>query len=319
MTDGSIGPDIQQMNKRPWKRAKYTNKKDIVHATLSSASYMSRTLFAWLISHQPAVLFSQNKPATSNQPAVFFSQNKSAPAISHQPNEQVVWFSEPCHNFCFFIKSLPVAICQRNRAPSVFSICPKYVIEILKGADDDAETTHKKQGHQPTFYTYAGSTGLHDGTRPPELFGEPYHTCSQTARRVEARTPRQESTRAGRALLAQAGRATVPCWGQIATTKSASVAMCRRPGNPYAMRCIADADACDAARPLRASRTERAPPGYGLVAEEGRMPSRRHKTLASASPIRYYDLSLSVFVKGFRDVGPGRRAEYCLLPLLRMG
>jgi hypothetical protein len=40
------------------------------------------------ISHQPAVLFSQNKPATSNQPAVLFSQNKSAPAISHQPNEQ---------------------------------------------------------------------------------------------------------------------------------------------------------------------------------------------------------------------------------------
>jgi hypothetical protein len=45
-------------------------------------------LFVWLISHQPAVLFSQNKPATSNQPIVLFSQNKSAPAISHQPNEQ---------------------------------------------------------------------------------------------------------------------------------------------------------------------------------------------------------------------------------------
>jgi hypothetical protein len=41
-----------------------------------------------LISHQPAVLFSQNKPATSNQPAVLFSQNKSAPAINHQPNEE---------------------------------------------------------------------------------------------------------------------------------------------------------------------------------------------------------------------------------------
>jgi hypothetical protein len=25
-------------------------------------------LFAWLISHQPAVLFSRNKPATNNQP-----------------------------------------------------------------------------------------------------------------------------------------------------------------------------------------------------------------------------------------------------------
>jgi hypothetical protein len=45
-------------------------------------------MFAWLISHQPAVLFSQNKPATSNQPTVLFSRNKPAPAISHQPNEQ---------------------------------------------------------------------------------------------------------------------------------------------------------------------------------------------------------------------------------------
>jgi hypothetical protein len=45
-------------------------------------------LFVWLISHQPAVIFSQNKPATSNQPTVLFSHNKSAPAISHQPNEQ---------------------------------------------------------------------------------------------------------------------------------------------------------------------------------------------------------------------------------------
>jgi hypothetical protein len=45
-------------------------------------------LFAWLISHQPAVLFSHNKSATSNQPVVLFSQNKSAPAISHQPTEQ---------------------------------------------------------------------------------------------------------------------------------------------------------------------------------------------------------------------------------------
>jgi hypothetical protein len=47
--------------------------------------YFICTLFAWLISHQPAV---QNKPATSNQPTVLFSQNKSAPAVSHQPTEQ---------------------------------------------------------------------------------------------------------------------------------------------------------------------------------------------------------------------------------------
>jgi hypothetical protein len=50
------------------------------------------TLFVWLISHQPAVRFSQNKPATSNQPAVLFSHNKSAPAINHQPNEQAASF-----------------------------------------------------------------------------------------------------------------------------------------------------------------------------------------------------------------------------------
>jgi hypothetical protein len=49
---------------------------------------LKMSLFAWLISHQPTVLFSQNKPATSNQPTVLFSQNKSTPAISHQPNEQ---------------------------------------------------------------------------------------------------------------------------------------------------------------------------------------------------------------------------------------
>jgi hypothetical protein len=45
-------------------------------------------LFAWFISHQPTVLFSQNKSATSNQPAILLSQNKSAPTNSNQPNEQ---------------------------------------------------------------------------------------------------------------------------------------------------------------------------------------------------------------------------------------
>jgi hypothetical protein len=45
-------------------------------------------MFIWLISHQTAVLFSQNKQAISNQPAVLLSQNKPASATSHQPNEQ---------------------------------------------------------------------------------------------------------------------------------------------------------------------------------------------------------------------------------------
>jgi hypothetical protein len=43
-------------------------------------------LFAWLISHQPTVFFSQNKPATNNQPAVLFSQNKPAPSATSQTN-----------------------------------------------------------------------------------------------------------------------------------------------------------------------------------------------------------------------------------------
>jgi hypothetical protein len=64
------------------------------------------SLFAWLISHQPAVLFSQNKPATSNQPTVLLSQNESAPAISHQPTEQ----AESCKDYgrrCLPHPSLP--------------------------------------------------------------------------------------------------------------------------------------------------------------------------------------------------------------------
>jgi hypothetical protein len=42
------------------------------------------------LAYQPPAssTFSHNKPATSNQPAVLFSQNKPAPAISHQPTEQ---------------------------------------------------------------------------------------------------------------------------------------------------------------------------------------------------------------------------------------
>jgi hypothetical protein len=50
-------------------------------------------LFAWLISHQPAVLFSQNKPATSNQPAVLLSEQIST---SHQPPaKRTGWWFDP--------------------------------------------------------------------------------------------------------------------------------------------------------------------------------------------------------------------------------
>jgi hypothetical protein len=61
--------------------------EDIADTTLTSSN-VHITLFVWLISHQPAVLFSQNKPAITNQSAVHFSQNKPAPIISHQPNER---------------------------------------------------------------------------------------------------------------------------------------------------------------------------------------------------------------------------------------
>jgi hypothetical protein len=40
-------------------------------------------LFVWLISHQPTVLLSQNKPATSNQPALRFLSEQIS--TSHQP------------------------------------------------------------------------------------------------------------------------------------------------------------------------------------------------------------------------------------------
>jgi hypothetical protein len=60
---------ILPFNLNPWT---YSNG---IRHFLGCASQVLRfmSLFVWLISHQPAVLFSQNKPA---------------PAISHQPNEQ---------------------------------------------------------------------------------------------------------------------------------------------------------------------------------------------------------------------------------------
>jgi hypothetical protein len=69
------------------------------------------SFFVCLISHQPAVLFSQNKPAITNQPAVLFSQNKPAPAISHQPNEQA-------GDACGLISSSHRRLDRRNRLPT---------------------------------------------------------------------------------------------------------------------------------------------------------------------------------------------------------
>jgi hypothetical protein len=44
-----------------------------LHRRLEVVPYRSFALFAWFISHQPTVFFSQNKTITSNQPALLFS------------------------------------------------------------------------------------------------------------------------------------------------------------------------------------------------------------------------------------------------------
>jgi hypothetical protein len=72
------------------KREQAYEKTDNEMGEVATEQVATCALFVWLISHQPTVLFSQNKPATSNQPAVLFSQDKPAPAISHQPNEQAI-------------------------------------------------------------------------------------------------------------------------------------------------------------------------------------------------------------------------------------
>jgi hypothetical protein len=80
------------------------------NAFISDRCDIFYSLFAWLISHQPAVLFSQNKQATNNQPTVLFSQNKPAPAISHQPTEQAAslskWKLNIALKFCLEMWSL---------------------------------------------------------------------------------------------------------------------------------------------------------------------------------------------------------------------
>jgi hypothetical protein len=68
----------------PWFRYSL----DVVAASWHSR-FPSNSLFARLISHQPAVLFSRNEPATSNQPqpasSTLLSEQTST---SHQPTEQ---------------------------------------------------------------------------------------------------------------------------------------------------------------------------------------------------------------------------------------
>jgi hypothetical protein len=76
-------------------------------------------MFAWLISHKPAVLFSQNKPATSNQPAVLFSQNKSAPAISHNA-AALTYYSSICNGGLRLTDQQRVRLAYQPPASSTF-------------------------------------------------------------------------------------------------------------------------------------------------------------------------------------------------------
>jgi hypothetical protein len=82
-------------------------------------------LFVWLISHQPAVLFSQTKPAITNQPAVLFSQNKPVPAISHQPNEEAAGLelrfgAVDCSALSFLIERIRFRRCTELRGGDFF-------------------------------------------------------------------------------------------------------------------------------------------------------------------------------------------------------
>jgi hypothetical protein len=64
-------------------------------------------------------LSEQIKPATSNQPPVLFSQNKSAPAMSHQPNEQADYSKENVYfsslKYCNSVVFMPHVLCDANQ------------------------------------------------------------------------------------------------------------------------------------------------------------------------------------------------------------
>jgi hypothetical protein len=48
-------------------------------------------MFVWLVSHQPAALFSRNKPNHQQPVNTFFSEQIST---SHQPNRLMIVFSQ---------------------------------------------------------------------------------------------------------------------------------------------------------------------------------------------------------------------------------
>jgi hypothetical protein len=80
----------------------FTSKKDYctheLQYSILTKGLRIDALFAWLISHQPTVLFSQNKPATSNQPEPASSTLLSEQTnTSHQPPaNRTGWAGRSC-------------------------------------------------------------------------------------------------------------------------------------------------------------------------------------------------------------------------------
>jgi hypothetical protein len=86
--------------------------------------WLTYVLFAWLISQSEQ---------TNNQPAVLFSQNKPAPTISHQSNEQVVsllpsllCFMIPCSHEKFTFK---ICYCCSGES-KVFNSAIRIVLDL---------------------------------------------------------------------------------------------------------------------------------------------------------------------------------------------
>jgi hypothetical protein len=110
---------------------------------------MACALFVRLISHQPAVLFSQNKSAISNQPAVLFSQNKPAPAIS-QTNR--LWSLKlSCEIAGDLRRNVWIIIQQIHRllhAPCCYSYTEKCVFSVNIGKAWVTSDNRKQSCHE---------------------------------------------------------------------------------------------------------------------------------------------------------------------------
>jgi hypothetical protein len=91
-----------------------------------SVSAQTTSLFARLISHQPAVLFSQNEPATSNQPqpasSTLLSEQTST---SHQPPANRTRCTLATINRDPFSTKYPIVwVAIINRDPTIYKIPP---------------------------------------------------------------------------------------------------------------------------------------------------------------------------------------------------